>query len=285
MRRWGVLAAVVAATALTACNEPPPVTIAESDPGPLHVHGLDIDPADGSLYVATHTGLFRAEAGREPERVGERRHDLMGFTVAGPGDLVASGHPDLTDPTLQRPDAPPLLGLVQSADGGRSWEELSLLGEVDFHALEVAYGQVYGSDATSGRFLVSADRRTWETRSTPALLDFAVGPDDEDVILGVTEGGTVRSDDGGRTWRPLPSPPLVSVAWVPGGVIGLAGDGQVFSGGPDAGRWEPVGSAGGQPEALEVEGDVWYAAVAERGVVRSDDGGVTWVVQIPTARE
>src|SRR5687768_7073255 len=30
------------------------------DPGPVHVHGLGVNPKDGALFVATHTGLFRA---------------------------------------------------------------------------------------------------------------------------------------------------------------------------------------------------------------------------------
>jgi hypothetical protein len=33
-----------------------------SDPGPIHVHGLGINPADDSLFIATHTGLFRVAA-------------------------------------------------------------------------------------------------------------------------------------------------------------------------------------------------------------------------------
>ena len=33
------------------------------DPGPIHVHGLGVNPADSSLYIATHTGLFRMRAG------------------------------------------------------------------------------------------------------------------------------------------------------------------------------------------------------------------------------
>lgn len=28
-----------------------------------HVHGLGIDPADDTVYVATHDGLFRSDAG------------------------------------------------------------------------------------------------------------------------------------------------------------------------------------------------------------------------------
>ena len=62
-----------------------------------HIHGLGIDPADDSLYVATHFGLFHvAEAGRAT-RVADRWQDTMAFTVVGPHHFLASGHPDLRE--------------------------------------------------------------------------------------------------------------------------------------------------------------------------------------------
>lgn len=43
------------------------------DPGPIHVHGLGINPRDGALFVATHTGLLRAGEGeRKATRVADR---------------------------------------------------------------------------------------------------------------------------------------------------------------------------------------------------------------------
>lgn len=33
--------------------------VSQDDPGVTHVHGLGIDPADGTLYAATHHGVFR----------------------------------------------------------------------------------------------------------------------------------------------------------------------------------------------------------------------------------
>ena len=55
------------------------------DVGPEHVHGLGVNPADGALYIATHTGLFRMPRGSDDsERVGDRLQDTMGFAVAGP---------------------------------------------------------------------------------------------------------------------------------------------------------------------------------------------------------
>src|SRR5687768_15629237 len=64
------------------------------DPGPIHVHGLGINPKDGALFVATHTGLFRAGAGESrASRVADRFQDTMGFTVVGPDRFLGSGHP------------------------------------------------------------------------------------------------------------------------------------------------------------------------------------------------
>src|SRR5207302_1327423 len=56
------------------------------DPGVSHVHGLGIDPADGTLYVATHYGTFRIPDRGPAQRVGASYQDTMGFTVAGPHD-------------------------------------------------------------------------------------------------------------------------------------------------------------------------------------------------------
>src|SRR5687768_7968640 len=46
------------------------------DPGPVHVHGLGINPADGALFIATHTGMYRVEEGEQKaHRVGKRYQD------------------------------------------------------------------------------------------------------------------------------------------------------------------------------------------------------------------
>ena len=34
------------------------------DPGVVHVHGLGVNPKDGALFAATHTGLFRIVEGQ-----------------------------------------------------------------------------------------------------------------------------------------------------------------------------------------------------------------------------
>ena len=131
----------------------------------VHVHGLGVNPADDAVIVATHTGSFRLPAdGGEPERLGDSFQDTMGFTVAGPDHFLGSGHPDVAG--LQAGD-PTRLGLTESTDGGLTWAIQSLGDEVDFHGLAFAHGRVYGWDSGTSRFMVSTDKREWETRASP----------------------------------------------------------------------------------------------------------------------
>ena len=280
--RRAVGSAAAAALLAAGCSSPTEPTSATAA-DLVHVHALAED-SDADLFVATHTGLFELDVdGGGVARVGDASHDLMGFTAVGPGDLLASGHPDLRDTTLQKEGKPPLLGLVGS-DNGRDWRPLSLLGEVDFHSLEAAHGKVYGADATSGRFMVSDDRTVWETRATrPGLVDFAVSPDDPDMVVASDDGGVSRSDDGGRTWQQASALPYAYLEWTPEGLLGAAPDGTVAQS-QDGGRsWREVGSLGGQPEAFLVTPDSVYAAVVGRGIVRSADGGATFEVLLTAA--
>ncbi len=173
------------------------------DPGPVHVHGLGPNPADGALFIATHTGLFRlAEGERKAKRVDGRRYqDTMAFAVIGPDRFLGSGHPDV------RQDLPPFLGLIESRDAGRSWNEISLQGEADFHLLELGGKRVYGfgSDFESReeRFLSSRDGgRTWRRLAFPeALVSLAVDPADPEHLVATGSEGLYASPDGGRSWR------------------------------------------------------------------------------------
>jgi hypothetical protein len=203
----------------------------------------------------------------------------MGFTVAAPGDFIASGHPDLNDESLQNPGDPPLLGLVSSTNG-EHWKSVSLLGEVDFHGLQAAHGAVYGFDSTSGQFMVSHDRRSWETCSQTSLVDFVVSPGNPDLVLGAAENGVMRSTEGGRSWQVVSPQPLVVLAWDADGPVGAAPDGSVLQGRAIGEQWEQVGVLDGSPEALQAHANELYAWVMERGLLRSADGGATWEVSL-----
>ena len=294
-----VSAAVAAALLLTGCSaaasdneatgvwhaasthptEPlPPV---EVETGVVHVHGLGVDPADGVLYAATHTGLFRIPEQGSAARVANRAQDTMGFSVVGPGRFIGSGHPDFREDDVR----PPLLGLVESDDAGQTWQRLSLHGQADFHALAAAHGQVYGYDSTSSTFMVTADRQEWDPRSRLPLRDFAVDPADPDGIVATTEQGPVASSDGGRTWAPLEgAPALVVLAWTArAGLLGVAVHGTVHRSSDSGRTWAHAGSTGGRPEAVTVDdraGTVsLYVAVEGKGIVVSEDGGRTFAVR------
>jgi hypothetical protein len=252
---------------------------AAEDPGLVHVHGLGINPANGTLYAATHTGLFTVGDGTA-SRVGDRYQDTMGFTVVGPDHFLGSGHPDARDTHLYQPGRRPLLGLVESRDAGRSWQPLSLLGQADFHALQAAHGRVYGYDATGSRFMVSGDRRNWQVRSRIELAGVAVSPADPQLLVGTTGRRLLRSSDGGRTWQPTQGPALLVLDWADqAGLWGIGPDGQVWHS-PDAARsWQRPGRVAGQPEALLAHQGRLYAAVAGLGIVSSADGGRSWQVR------
>ncbi|MER6590324.1 F510_1955 family glycosylhydrolase [Micromonospora purpureochromogenes] len=256
---------------LNGCGVGSPSPATPHDEGFSHVHGLGVNPVDGDLYAATHHGVFRmTDSG--PARVGEGRQDTMGFTVTGPNEFLASGHPAPGD------DAPPHLGLIQSTDAGRTWRTLSLAGKADFHLLRESGGMVYGLDSTSGALLASADRSTWERRSTIEAFDLAVDPTRAATLVATTEQGLQRSTDGGRTWSPANSPAvLLLLHWSDRGLFAVTTDGRVVRSPDGASTWSVTGGrVPGTPAALTDHEDSLYLATQDARVLRSADGGATW---------
>ncbi len=248
-----------------------------ADFGVVHIHGLGINPADGALFIASHTGLLRVGAGGDATRTGGTYQDVMALTVVGPDRFLASGHPDLRD--LREGRLPPLLGLMESRDGGQSWRSRSLLGTADFHALQAVHGQVYGYDSTSGTFMVSNDGTSWDARGKTAIVTFVVNPEDPERIVAAVPGGVRGSEDGGRTWAPLPAPALVALAWErPGTLLGITMNGDVYRSG-DAGRtWGQQGTLNARATALLSAADTLFAASHDGSVYRSADGGRSWAL-------
>ena len=281
--RWMIAPVMAASLLLAACggdspDRDPAAEVSASDPGPTHVHGLGVNPADGALFVATHTGLFRAAPGEQTAtRVGDLYQDTMGFTIVGPDRFLGSGHPDL------RTEQPPYLGLISSKDAGESWQPVSLQGEVDFHVLEATGRRVvgYGSDFTTRRpvLAVSDDGgRSWKRRpDPPALVSMAISPEDPDTWVASTPGELLRSTDAGRSWqRQSGRPGLLSFAGRRLHAVGLDGTTAVSS---DGGRsWRQVGEIGGEPAAFEATTDGVLAALHD-GTIKQSPDGRRWVVR------
>ncbi len=242
-----------------------------------HIHGLGLDERDDTLFIATHQGLFALpEGSRRIAPVGSTAIDAMGFSIASPGHFVASGHPDPAD------DQPPDLGLIESRDRGRSWQPVSLLGEVDFHVLEAAGERVYGYDGVAGKLLASADGgRRWQRHTLPAPpLDLAIDPRRPRRLVASTERGLFASSDAGAGWRALSKDHGGLLAWPePRRLVLVAGDGGVHVS-RDGGRsWRAAGSIGSQPAALTVGRGELYVALHDGTIKRSSDGGKSWRVR------
>jgi hypothetical protein len=238
-----------------------------------HVHGVGVNPADGTVYAATHYGLFRLSAQRAPVRVADRIQDFMGFTVVGPDHFLASGHP--AEGFL----GPKSVGLIESTDGGNTWTSQSLADRADFHALNFRHGLVYGYNSLTAAFMVSSDEKTWETRTRLPMADFAVSPSDPNVLVATTEQGLLRSDDGGRSFNSTPAPLLLLISWADDGtLVGVTPDGVLQVSGDKGSTWQQRGALDGSPEALQaINKDDIYAA-AGGAVLASTDGGRTFTV-------
>ncbi len=265
------------AVLLTACSGPlssPAATTAEdtavaSGYPSGHIHGMSVDPVTNRILLATHDGLF--DVSRSPaEQIGPTI-DLMGFTTATDGTLYASGHPgpgsDLPDP----------VGLITSADQGRTWLPMSRQGESDFHALAVTADGLIGHE---GRIITSADGQRWAvtTDDVPAY-NLAGAPDG--TVLATTEDGLYRSVDSGVTWTIVPGAPmLIFSTFVGATAVAVTPDGTVHTS-PDAGlTWEQQGSVDGEPAAIaaaQMSDDlhrIWVATAD--GIQVSSDSGQTF---------
>ncbi len=235
-----------------------------------HVHGLGVNPADDRLYVASHMGVFR-QTDQGFRRIADRWQDTMAFTVAGPDHFLGSGHPDT------REDKPVHLGLIESTDAAETWTALSLEGEADFHALEIAGERLYGYDSQTATLKVTEDRRTWSDVLTAPLLDVEADPaDPASLLLADQRGVLMRLDADGRPSALADAPRLGVLDWPASGLlVGLGPAGEVLLSRDRGTTWERNGRLPGSPQALTTDGETWYAA-SDQGLFSSTDEGASW---------
>ena len=244
-----------------------------------HVHGLGVDPGDGTLYAATHFGVFRVGDGGDLTRIADRWQDTMAFTVIGPGHFLGSGHPDL------REELPSHLGLIESVDAAESWSVLSLGGQADFHALDVSGSRTYGYDASSGRIMTTTDREAWTTIASWSVADLAADPGNSDRVIASAPDGALRFYSLG-TAEPslLEDPPrVVLLEWPAEGVlVGVTASGEVYRSDDAGASWISAGRVPGTPEAFDTTKEEWHVAT-DHGIHRSTDGGTTWSLLVAAA--
>jgi hypothetical protein len=248
---------------------------------PPYVNALEIDPADESFLLTTNRGYFRIpKDGGEPERVKAKVVDKEGTSsvgtfleidVLGPGDIVASGHPD------DAKALPPYLGFMRSTDG-RNFKVVSRLGEADLHQIRRVHDRLYAFDAVLGAILVSEDDgKTWTERFTPRqlVLDFAVDPEDPDVIVASTEDQVYRSEDGGEKWRPATQGRAPRLEWPAADSLMRADKDGLFQVSSDGGQtWERRGRIEGEPYKIRaLDAERAFVALSDGTILETTDGG------------
>jgi hypothetical protein len=254
------------------------VSLPAEDQGPVHVHGLGFDAPARTLYLATHTGMFKLPDGSvRATRIGDKHQDTMGFSLVSPGLFVGSGHPDARD------QSPPHLGFIKSTDRGETWKSVSLLGRADFHVLRARGNVVYGYDTIHGRLLASMDGgRTWKRRTAPeAILDLAVEPGKPRHILAAGGAVLYRSADAGRSWKAVASGVSGYLAWPTRRRIYVATfDGAFLTATAPSGPWQ-TRTALGSPVAalLAVDEKRLYVAQHDGTIKQSEDGGKNWTLR------
>jgi hypothetical protein len=278
-----VACAAAFAAGCAQATEPKPSPAPSYDIGFGHVHGVDLNPADGQVYAATHHGVFRI-ASEGPRRIAGRYQDTMGFTIAGPDMFLASGHPDLREP------GPVHLGLIISTDRAQTWTPLGLQGEADFHALTASGPTIYGWDAIAGVVMRSDDGGLqWHRGAELEAVDLDIDPSGQMHVIATTEAGLLESHDGGVTFTPVPVQPPQPLLFFdhvaepnrPSRAgIGVDSSGRLWA--LAAGAWSEAGSLPGPPHAFTVANADQLLAATEEGVWTSEDAGATWSLIAPT---
>lgn len=167
-----------------------------------HVHGLAYSADGKQILIPSHHGIAAYASGRWSMMAGPV-HDYMGFAATRDA-LYSSGHPaagsDLINP----------FGLIKSTDAGKTWLQLGLQGESDFHTLATSYetNAVYVLNYSPnsrmphpGLYLTQTDGMIWTQAAASGLKTkinaLAVHPSNASVIaVGAADGLYISHDAG-----------------------------------------------------------------------------------------
>ena len=277
-REHGRLIAAILAGAmlLSACGDGTEDFVA--GPGDLgHIHDLAIDD-EGGLLVASHSGLYRIEDESRAVRIGDQ-HDLMSMVMLEGGDLLASGHPNLLMEEFRVEGQPALLGLARSTDGGRTWTELDLLGEADFHALIPHRDGLFAAE-TEGNIWFRDSTDGWTTLGDVEARDLAIDPANSQLQLAPDYDATVWvSTDSASTWEAAAdAPPLIEIEWASSNLIlGITEAGAIWSAPTPTDPWVEIASGPVDVETFFVDNSgTWWVSVHGGTITRSVDQGSSW---------
>lgn len=284
LRRALPLGLLTAFSLLSACGDAA-VTL-------MHVHGLAFSPNGQRLSIPSHQGLAVYNAGHWSKAAGPE-HDYMGYAVTRRA-IYSSGHPaqgsGLTNP----------FGLIKSSDDGRTWQQLGLQGEADFHllaagfdngALYVFNGHPNSRMSAPGLYFSLNEGVDWQRAAAQGIAEapvaLAVHPTDSKTVALTTSTGLYLSRDAGQSFQVLSQgEQAVGLAFSLDGNslwFGSYGSGAKLSRVELAtGQVTPLSMPALQEDAVAYlvqnpsQPQEWAMATFKRNVYLSKDGGKSW---------
>ncbi len=187
-----------------------------------HIHGLGYSADGRQLIVPAHDGLRIFADGRwqSPDAPA---HDYMGYAPTDDG-FYSSGHPHPST-GLVNP-----LGLIKSADGGRTLTSLGFEGESDFHLMGVGYRShaIYVLNPQPNRQLPAGlhysldDGKTWQQSGAQGIagqpIQIVAHPTEAAVLALATDSGVYLSSNHGDTFERVgAAAPVTAVTFSPDG--------------------------------------------------------------------
>lgn len=184
----------------------------------MHVHGLAYSADGKQLLIPSHHGIAAYADGQWSKMPGPA-HDYMGFSATH-NALYSSGHPAVGS-KLVNP-----FGLIKSTDAGKTWQQLGLEGESDFHTLATSYetNAVYVLNYQAntrmpkpGLYTTRTDGVMWTQAAANGLKSkvnaLAVHPSDASIVAVGAADGLYLSRDAGNNFAPLGGSTQVLAQW------------------------------------------------------------------------
>jgi hypothetical protein len=234
--------------------------VLDLDPGMDHVHAAVVHR--GVLLLGTHTGLVEVDPATGLMAARSASQDDFMALASGGSSLIASGHPGRAS-TLPDP-----LGLMRSEDGGVTWQEISLSGQVDFHGLAMDGSRIAGIGTKEG-VLVSDDAgRTWKGTGVESATSLAWFK--EELWISTEQGPRILSSNAFRE-APEAAKSFILLASSDDGraLWSVAQNGSVWRT-LDGSRWQEFGSINAV-EAFAATADTAYALTSRSiTVIKAD---------------
>jgi photosystem II stability/assembly factor-like uncharacterized protein len=165
--------------------------------GPVDFHQMDVSPADPQVIYGVYGDL-------QVSRDGGKNWAIVGQPPEGLIALAASAT------SAKRIYGATQMGLMVSDDSGATWRALAFGGQPVSMVATGPNGALYAYVVGSGLMSATeAKPETWSSLSSDPRIQLHLAIDDKDpnrLFAIAYEGGIIRSDDGGRTWRNFAEP-------------------------------------------------------------------------------